>query len=97
MTKTDPSPRFPAIFAPAILAPVILGLALAGCGPQIVDGDENAVFIKAGPTTSLGDVEGAAKSYCERYDKFAHLEGGDQVDTGTLHTTYRFDCVDTLL
>jgi hypothetical protein len=81
----------------ALLALVILPLAVAACGPQIVDGDENAVFIKAGPTSSINDVESSAKKYCEQYGKFATLAAGDQVNTGDLNTTYRYDCVDSLL
>jgi len=72
-------------------------LAVAACGPNIVSGDENTVFIEAGPTTGLDDVEHAAKKYCEQYGKYATLEAGDQVDTGDLETTYRYNCVDSLL
>jgi len=72
-------------------------LAVAACGPKIVSGDESAVFIEAGPTTGLDDVERAAKSYCEQFGKYATLEAGDQVDTGDLRTTYRYNCVDSLL
>jgi hypothetical protein len=72
-------------------------LAVAACGPKIVSGDENTVYIQAGPTTGLEDVERSAKSYCDQFGKYATLDAGDQVDTGDLQTTYRYNCVDSLL
>lgn len=72
-------------------------LVVAACGPKIASGDEDTVFIEAGPTTSLDDVERSAKSYCEQFGKYATLDAGDQVDTGDLQTTYRYNCVDSLL
>lgn len=71
--------------------------AVTACGPNIVSGNEDTVFIEAGPTTGLDDVERSAKSYCEQFGKYATLEAGDQVDTGDLKTTYRYNCVDSLL
>jgi hypothetical protein len=77
-----------------LLAPVIMLLALGACGPRAVSGDENAVFIEAGPLSTISDVEGVAQSYCERYGKRASIEGGAQSAPESLKETYRFDCVD---
>jgi hypothetical protein len=77
-----------------ILAPMIMLFALGACGPQAVSGDENTVFIKAGPLSTIGDVESSAQSYCARYGKSASIEGGAQSAPDSLQETYRFDCVD---
>jgi hypothetical protein len=81
-------------FIIGIPALVIMLFALGACGPRAVSGDENAVFIEAGPLSTISDVESSAQSYCERYGKRASVEGGAQLDPDSLQETYRFDCVD---
>jgi len=77
-----------------ILALLTMLFALGACGPRVVSGDENAVFIEAGPLSTVSDVEISAQSYCERYGKRASIEGGTQSAPDSLEETYRFDCVD---
>ena len=80
-------------FTIGILAVVVMLFALSACGPRVASGDENAVFIEAGPFTTFSDAEISAQSYCESYGKRASVEGG-LLDPGTLQETYRFECVD---
>ena len=77
-----------------ILALMTMLFALGACGPRVVSGNENAVFIEAGPLSTVSDVESSAQSYCERYGKRASVKGGTRSAPDSLEETYRFDCVD---
>ena len=78
-----------------LAASAAIALALSACGPEVTSGDENTVFIKAGPLTSFSKTQSFAQDYCAQYGKRASVEGSNP-DPATLEDTYRFNCVEDL-
>ena len=69
-------------------------LALSACGTHVDAGNENYVYVKAGPMSSPSDAEKVAQSHCAKYGKKASIQGGGELGSETLDETYRFDCVE---
>jgi len=89
-----PLPTMPWRGRAAAALAILVGLA--GCGPSVLDGDANSVWIQE-PVISFGSPTAAAEEHCARFGKTAVYSGrmvGNQGDWRNKTTRANFTPID---